>query len=270
MDSATGIYVLNAVDSSEIVDGTFDACGFTAEFSRDAFNCLDVFAPVTITVTYEDPTGNVSTCTADITVNDVTAPTAVCNDITISLDSTGNYTLTSTDITNIGAGSFDACSYQYVLDTVSFTCSDVGTNNVTATFDDPSNNVSTCVSVVTVTDTIAPVIVCQDTTVYLDSLGEADITAEELVDSAIDACGIDTMTITQTDFTCADIAGPFNEVITVTDVNGNSKTCTVIVTVVDSLAPWFTECKVDTVMNTSPTSCFAPYASIYFAPIEDN
>lgn len=55
LDSASGQYILNALDSSEIVDGTFDACGFTADFSRDTFYCSDALAPVTITVTYEDP-----------------------------------------------------------------------------------------------------------------------------------------------------------------------------------------------------------------------
>ena len=45
--------------------------------------------------------------TITVTV-DNTAPTAVCNDITVELDAAGSYTLTSADIVTIAAGSSDA------------------------------------------------------------------------------------------------------------------------------------------------------------------
>jgi len=51
-----------------------------------------------------------------------------------------------------------------------------------------------------------------------------------------DNCDIDTITVTPTDFTCADV-GTNTVTVIVTDVNGNSASCTATVTVEDNLAP---------------------------------
>ncbi|MBC6994044.1 hypothetical protein H9S92_07715, partial [Lewinella lacunae] len=58
-----------------------------------------------------------------------------------------------------------------------------------------------------------------------------------LVDNgSSDACGIETYAVSQADFTCANV-GPNEVTLTVTDVNGNSSTCTATVTVEDNIAP---------------------------------
>jgi hypothetical protein len=41
-----------------------------------------------------DANGNTSTCDATVTVEDNIAPTAICQDITVQLDATGNVTIT--------------------------------------------------------------------------------------------------------------------------------------------------------------------------------
>src|SRR5690606_10915896 len=56
-----------------------------------------------------------------------------------------------------------------------FTCADLGENIVEVTVTDDSGNVSTCTAVVNVIDNIAPILVCQDTTIELGPDGTATV-----------------------------------------------------------------------------------------------
>ncbi|MFC7358603.1 proprotein convertase P-domain-containing protein, partial [Jejudonia soesokkakensis] len=58
---------------------------------------------------------------------------------------------------------------------VSFTCEDVGSNDVEITVVDDAGNVSTCTAVVEVTDDTAPELVCMDFTIELDDNGVATL-----------------------------------------------------------------------------------------------
>ena len=55
---------------------------------------------------------------------------------------------------------------------------------------DNNGNTSTCNSTVTVQDNVAPVAVCKNITVQLNSSGTASITASQVDDGSADACGI--------------------------------------------------------------------------------
>jgi len=84
-------------------------------------------------------------------VADVTPPTAVCQNISVTLDGNGNATITPANINN---GSSDNCtspgSLILSLDKSSFNASNVGINNVVLTVTDLASNVSTCNATVTV------------------------------------------------------------------------------------------------------------------------
>ncbi|MFD2725853.1 HYR domain-containing protein, partial [Hyunsoonleella rubra] len=68
-----------------------------------------------ITWTVDDGNGNTAQCLVTITISDNEAPTAICQDITIQLDASGNASITTADIDN---GSNDACGIQSLaLDT---------------------------------------------------------------------------------------------------------------------------------------------------------
>ena len=51
----------------------------------------------------------------------------------------------------------------------SFFCSDVGINNVTITAYYQNGDVKTCNSVVTIVDTISPIVGCVDTSIYISA-----------------------------------------------------------------------------------------------------
>jgi hypothetical protein len=75
-------------------------------------------------------------------------PVAICQDIFLQLDSTGNASITAAHIDN---GSTDNCGIASMsLDMMVFTSSDEGENTVTLTVTDSSGNFSTCTATVTV------------------------------------------------------------------------------------------------------------------------
>ncbi len=225
----------NATIAEDAVNnGSGDACGgLTFDTDITSFTCLNVGAnAVVLTVT--DAHGNSSTCGATVTVEDNVAPVAVCQNITVQLDGSGNATIAEDAVNN---GSGDACGgLTFDTDITSFTCLSVGANAVVLTVTDAHGNSSTCGATVTVEDNIAPVAVCQNITVQLDGSGNATITEDAVNNGSSDACGGLTFDTDITSFTCLNI-GVNSVVLTVTDGHGNSSTCGATVTVEDNIAP---------------------------------
>ena len=206
---------------------------FDGNGSQLTLDCDDIGAN-TVPLIITDPSGNVSTCDAIVTVEDNVAPDAICQDITVQLDATGIATIVAADIDN---GSTDACGIaSTTIDVTSFDCSSVGPNTVTLTVTDVNGNVSTCTSTVTVEDNINPIAICQDITVQLDAAGIATIVAADIDNGSTDACGIASTTIDVTSFDCSNV-GPNTVTLTITDINGNTSTCTSTVTVEDNDGP---------------------------------
>jgi len=188
----------------------------------------------TVTYTTVGSCPNSSNVSVDI---DITNPTAVCQNITVFLDGTGNATITAADI---DGGSTDNCSAVTLsASTTSFNCSDIGTNNVTLTVTDASSNSSNCIAVVTVSDSTSPTAVCQNINVYLDGAGNATIVAADIDGGSTDNCGSVTLSASTTAFTCADL-GTNNVTLTVTDGSSNTSTCVGVVTIQDTISPVIT------------------------------
>ncbi len=242
-----------SITASDVDGGSSDNCGIASlSVDQTDFTCDDVGAN-TVTLTVTDVNGNSSTCTATVTVEDNVAPTAVCQDITVQLDGSGNASITASDV---DGGSTDNCGIASLsVDQTDFTCADVGSNTVTLTVTDVNGNSSTCTATVTVEDNIAPTAVCQDITVQLDATGNVSIAASDIDDGSTDNCGIASLSVDQTDFSCADV-GANTVTLTVTDANGNSSTCTATVTVEDNVAPAIS-CPADVFANTDPGQCSA-------------
>jgi hypothetical protein len=219
---------------SDIDNGSNDACGIASlELDVTSFDCSNVGAN-TVVLTVTDNNGNVSTCSATVTVQDLIEPVAICKDITVQLDAAGNVTITPADVDN---GSNDACGIADLsIDVAAFDCSNVGANTVVLTVTDNNGNVSTCTSTVTVEDNVAPVAICQNITIQLDAAGHAEITTADIDNGSNDACGIASLSLDKTNFDCSD-AGPNTVTLTVTDNNGNVSTCIAMVEVEDNVAP---------------------------------
>ncbi len=238
--------------ASDIDGGSTDNCGIASvSASQTTFDCINI-GPNNVTLTVTDVNGNVSTCTSIVTIEDNMLPTAVCQDITLALDASGNTTIVAADI---DGGSTDNCGIASVsASQTTFDCSNIGPNNVTLTVTDVNGNVSTCTSVITVEDNVLPTAICQDITLVLDISGNANIVAADIDGGSTDNCGIASISASQTAFDCSNI-GPNNVTLTVTDVNGNVSTCTSIVSVSDTTNPIIVSCQTDSTLYATLTSC---------------
>ena len=244
-----------SIIAADIDGGSSDACGIVSlSASQTNFDCSHVGSN-TVTLTVTDNHGNVSSCSAVVVVEDNVAPTLICQDVTVQLDATGNI---SFDVSLFDNGSFDNCGIaSFSPQTLSGTCTDVGTSPITVTVVDVNGNVSTCTPNVTLQDVTPAEAICQDVTVTLDLTGNYALSAGEIDNGSNDACGIASLSVAPSAFTCSEI-GPNTVTLTVTDVNGNVSTCTATVTVVgivpvvtisESLLPTF--CQGGTIVLTA-------------------
>ncbi|MFN7830907.1 MAG: HYR domain-containing protein, partial [Bacteroidota bacterium] len=227
-----------------------DACGITTRtLSKTAYTCADLGAS-SVTLTLSDASGNTSTCTGTVTVQDITSPTAVCQNVTAAL--VGNsVTVTAAQVNN---NSTDNCGIASMsLSTSSFTCANRGSNNVTLTVTDASGNAGNCAAVVTVIDNTPPVASCQNISVNLSGAGTASITASQVNNSSTDNCGTPSVSVTPTTFSC-NSSGGNTVTLTATDGSGNTSTCTATITVSDNIQPTITTCP----SNQTITNCIAP------------
>jgi uncharacterized protein YrzB (UPF0473 family) len=224
-----------SITAADIDNGSSDICGVASvSVSPSAFTCADV-GDNTVTLTVTDVNGNVSTCTAVVTVEDDFPPTIACPaDITVNTDigmcgKVVNYPVA------IGQ---DNCSIT-VSQTgglASGSIFPIGINTVEFTATDNSGNTTVCSFTITVTDNELPTMVCQNITIQLDASGNASINAADVDGGSTDNCGISTIAVSPNTFDCSDIGNNL-VVLTITDVNGNSNTCTAIVTVEDITSP---------------------------------
>ena len=228
---ATGQITLNPID---VDNGSIDSCSIASmSLNVSQFTCINLgINPVTLTVT--DQGGNTASCTAMVTITNNFSPTASCNNLTVYLDANGDVAINPIDIDPISANS---CEFQSMtLDQTNFDCNDLGPQVVTLTVNDVNLNQTTCTSLVSIQDTIPPMASCKDITVDLDPTGNANISASDIDNGSFDACGITNMTISENSFNCAEIGQNIVELI-VTDVSGNSSSCLSLVTVRDTLEP---------------------------------
>ncbi len=234
----------------EVDNGIYDGSTLTGD--RDALlaaiNTLDNWT-VSNDVLFETAVSFGFTCEmADMCDEDTTPPTIECSDITVALDSMGMAMIENgTAVDTI----FDNCAMDLAGPFTmggpaarTFDCS-LADSTVTRTVvaSDTSGNQGSCDYMVTIIDTIAPVLFCFDITVALDSMGNAMIENDTALDSIVEACGMDlagpfTMGGPGArTFDCSFADSTVTRTVVATDVNGNQGSCTYQVSVIDTIAP---------------------------------
>ena len=198
----------------------------------------------TISILAEDESGNIDSCSFTLTLNDQTAPVftncpstqTVFADVNCS-GLLGDYTSTPTITDNCSsAGQITVSQSPAVGTTIS------NTTLITLTATDANGNTSTCQFNAVLNDTISPSIICaNDSAVNINSgcsYTIPDLTGDV---SGSDNCSVfGNMTVTQNP--AAGTTGSNSTVVllTLTDENGNSTTCTANVTPIDTVAPTIT------------------------------
>ena len=238
------------ITGADVDAGSSDASGIASlDVSPNSFDCSAIGVnPVVLTVT--DNHGNVSNCTANVTVEDTVLPEVICRDATVALDANGIAAVTSTDVDN---GSQDACGIAS-LSVNPATLNSVDSHEVTLTATDANGNVATCTAIVTVVDEQSPIITCPTDIVVNTDPQQCDAVVTYTPPVGIDNDPGATTVLTSGLGSGATFAlGSSTETYTVADTSGNSASCSFTITVVDNEAPTLA-CPADISVDTDPGS----------------
>ncbi len=241
---ATGNATVNGADYD---NGSTDANGVTFSVSKSAWTCADL-GENDVVFTASDPSDNQASLNLKATVLDTISPVINVQSINLYLDASGNASLIAADLDN---GTTDNCQLaSLALSKTAYTCADVGLNNPVFTATDASGNASTVLAAITVLDTISPTTVAQDVTLYLDASGNGTITPADVDNGSSDICGITSLALSKTAFTCADL-GANNVNLTATDHSGNAKIAPAVITVLDTISPTLTTQNINLYLDAS-------------------
>jgi HYR domain len=231
--------------------------------TRTAGLATGAFFPLgttTQTYTATDASGNTATCNFTVTVTEVQKPTAVCQNITVNLSTTGAVTVTSAQI---NGGSTDNCTAANALvlapASTAYTCANVGANNITLTATDAAGNTGTCVATVTVRDATAPTITTCPANVTVNNCSDVvpSLTGQL---TATDNCG-GLASVTQNPVAGSSFGQVSGNSVVVTfyatDNNGNVRICSNTVTIGDNIAPTFTNCPASITVGNDVDKCGA-------------
>lgn len=213
---------IGSLDPNLVDNGSTDNCSFTRSISITSFTCSQVGTSQAVTLTITDASGNSATCTAQVSIVDNLPPSATCQNATVQLPPNGPATITASMLEN---GSTDNCGSTVAsINQTNLNCNNVGTNSIIVTVTDGSGNTATCTATVILEDLTPPVANCGSITATLNAQGSVTITAQDVDNGSTDNCEIDTRSVSQTTFGCADVGQQTVE-LTVSDASGNTSSC---------------------------------------------
>jgi len=237
--------VLNAsgnasITGTDVDNVSTDNCGIASRtVSPSTFTCANK-GPNTVTLTVSDPSGNIASCQAIVTVVDNIPPTITCPANVVQSTDANQCTAVvtysnATAADNCPGVGTPACS------PASGSPFPKGTTIVNCTVSDASSNPASCSFTVMVNDTQPPTARCKDITVNLSatSPGTVTVNAADINDGSTDNCGVTQLLIdgaASKTFTCSN-QGANMVTLTVKDASNNTATCTATVTVKDITPP---------------------------------
>ncbi len=179
--------------------------------------------------------------------------TALCTDVTVYLDETGEASVAAADLD----GGSSACTDQELTFTVDgspvYTATCGSGSLVTLTVTDESSFSAQCTATITLLDTIAPIWGMADTdiTIYMDDNCQADTSSTNMPGlSVTDNCLVSSFSHSDGAVTPSCGSGySFQRVWTAWDESGNSSSVTVSVTVADNTPPQITDCPADITLD---------------------
>jgi gliding motility-associated-like protein len=229
--SSLGTYT---IDTSYIFNNVIDNCGVDSIWMLGGnYTCVNIGIN-TVTLYVKDISNNVDSCIAIVNVLDTVTPVISCNDTIVYLSQSGAYII---DTSYIFGNASSGCGIASIWtnDTL-YTCNNIGTNTATLYVLDLNGNLDSCISTITVVDTLHPIVACKDTTIYLNASGQITIDTSFVFRNVIDNCGVDSIWTNDTLFTCVN-TGINIATIYARDVNGNVDSCVANVSVLDTIIP---------------------------------
>ena len=238
-----------------------DNCSTASTITQSPAPGTIITGTTTIWMIGNDGNGNTDSCSFDVILSDIVAPTAVCQDVNVYLDITGNITIND-DI--LDGGSSDNCSgLSFSAAQSTFNCNELGTNTIVLTVTDGNSNTATCSSTITVIDTVAPT---PDVITLLDATGECNVSLTAPV--ATDNCN-GAITATTTDPINYNTEGTYVVTWNYEDALGNTSSQTQNV-IVDDITPPLISCLSDTSYLVITGSCDTTVSGLIPIGISDN
>lgn len=255
------------IDPGELLIDADDACGLhsltengqplggTPNPPQPTFFFCDDVGEFDFVYVATDFNGNTNTCYSTLTILDTTPPELVCLDSVLYrpdfiyspydlVDASDGCLVGGVSVQETILGIAEPQSVPPPIWKEYFLCEDVGVHEYFLTVQDGSGNTASCISTVTVLDTLPVVAACTQSYVYLDSTGVGTADAEDLIDYTT-GCAYASAELDTSFFTCADV-GAYPVTLTITDTMGNLSSCTTVVNVRDYIAP-VVECR-DTIL----------------------
>jgi len=183
--------------------------------------------------------GSYSVIVTDMNGNSATGTASISQPPALSLITTANNASCAGADGSISAavsGGTPGYKYNWSNGATTQNISGLAAGNYSVLVTDANGCSNTANTLIKTVDATAPVAVCKNITVQLNAAGTASIVASDVDGGSADACGILSLSIDKSNFTCSNV-GTNNVLLTVTDVNHNVSTCTAIVTVEDRIAP---------------------------------
>ncbi|MGM0496284.1 MAG: agmatine deiminase family protein [Bacteroidota bacterium] len=201
--------IANASDNGTLIDSTISQTNFSC--SEDEVIAIDI--------TLTDGAGNTTSKQANVTIEDNIAPVFTTKDDTAFLNGEGLADIVASDII---MNASDNCN---IADTsvsqTNFSSEDLGEVTTKVSLEDPSENITTHTSEITIKDTVSPSLTVKNISIELDENGKANISKGDVIKNASDNCNIADTTVSQTKFTFEDL-GTVTIDVTIEDISGNS------------------------------------------------
>jgi hypothetical protein len=248
--SASGAEVTFSPSANDAVDGSLAVTASPASGSTFALGTN------TVTLTANDAAGNTATSSFTVTVRDTTAPTITlpANQTLEATSADGAIATFSASATDLVSGSVDV-----TYSSPSGSTFTLGTNAVTVTATDATGNTSTDSFTVTVRDTTVPVITVPET-ITAEATNSAGAIVS-LIGSATDLVSGDVPVTFSPATNTLFPMGETSVTATATDAAGNTSSATLVVKVVDTVAPVLSLPADITVEATGPTGAAVTFAA---------
>jgi hypothetical protein len=217
---------------------TGDGCGVQSVTQSPAVGTtVSSAGNMTVTLTVTDVNGLTNPCTFTVTKVDNTPPSITCP-ATQTLALGANCSATLPDYTSL-ATTGDGCGVQSVTQSpaVGTTVSGAGNMTVTLTVTDVNGLTNTCTFTVTKVDNTPLTVQCFNQTLNFNGEESIALDANDLA-NASDNCGVQGISLSPNTISAEQVGQIVPVTVTVTDINGNTVTCTAQITVSGLPAGW--------------------------------
>ena len=201
-------------------------------------------------VQVEDYNKCVDTVGVDLLNLDTVKPSLKLKNITLFLSNSGTARLTSG---MVDGGTTDNCGISsFTLSKEVFGCAQLGLNSVYIDVVDFSGNQTKDSILVTVLDTIKPKLALRRAAVYLGINGTGVLNNNAVNNGTNDNCGLDSFVVSKFNFDCKDL-GTKNIGVMAVDISGNKSFDSILINVIDTIAPIIKTKNFNAYLNSSGT-----------------